>query len=884
MVSLLLWLAALTAVANADLQTLIVQGPAVSYEVTSTVVNSPLLVSLPVDDDSPTDEAIAAFRYSELKLPKSAIIAEALLTVTSVSSTTSKGDVRIRIGIAKPGDSATVLTTANNDLSTRAYLDNGSIFWAPPDFPDSESLAYTLPGMRDQFRALLQHANWSGGDPFVLLMSLPEDDSTIGGSNFRSLYTGRGGTTGPVLTISYTTVVSSHSQLGNFETLCSRLAGTSGLAFFGTWIIATVICIAVAAMTYFRGDNYGGRATAVGLRAVSSKSAAKLNPSLFGQMKRQQTKMRDFFDWELASKQVVLGPEIGRGRYGYIYQAMGLHIREFDRVEVAVRMCDLPEGRRERGDFIDTARLMMLYAVPHHINVVRFLGIVSQSTPVLAVTELCSHGSLQSVLRGARPDHDGGEARLSMVECLKMAADVARGMAYLSNQGFVHRDLCARNCLVHDNLTVKISGFDSSLILEGSPLVVKNGHMTMNVRWMSPQVISDGDYTTTSDVWSYGVLLFECVTFAAKPYPELSNQQVCEEVMRGHTMSLPPSCPHAIYRIMRRCWHIGAHSRPDFEDLLGSTSDELRRAKEGRLGEYSNAGSSSSLVSSRRPSVHDRNRRPSGLGPSRRGTDHGQIPFNAVQPGAKRVPRPSQIMRDNPNARISPNMMQAQLLHGSRMDIRGVPKPPPRTSFGSRSDGASAHNQEPVPAAPMLPNELLTRNERPTRASDVASAPRMAGLRKNMGKNTLNRSIKAGVHGLKRVGLDNEPADTSTSMSVPVRVSAPSTGRPSIPDLVPAVLTGGTSAFENVDRANPLFGGGNSDDELEGNAPVWKSGSTPKEPLYYLDPETNELLPARSFEMDAAYDLYIKQHESEASPGDHLTDPDEPGMVYVRVN
>eukprot|EP00730_Choanoeca_flexa_P014648 TRINITY_DN6484_c0_g1_i2.p1 TRINITY_DN6484_c0_g1~~TRINITY_DN6484_c0_g1_i2.p1 ORF type:complete len:583 (+),score=112.06 TRINITY_DN6484_c0_g1_i2:182-1750(+) len=522
----------------------------------------------------------------------------------------------------------------------------------------------------------------------------------------------------------------------------------------------------------------------------------------------------------------------------------------------------MAEGRREYNDFINSARVQVLYAVPHHINVVRFLGIVSRSNPLMVATELCSHGDLQSLLRSSRPDRPDGEGRLTICDCLKMAADVARGMAYLSNQDFVHRDLCARNCLVHDNLTVKISGFDSSFTMEGSPNEIKNGHITMNVRWMSPQVISDGDYTTKSDVWSYGILLFECVTFAGKPYPNLSNQQVCDEVVRGHTMAMPDHCPHSIYRIMRRCWHIGPQSRPDFEDLLGMTSEELRRAKEGRLDEYSRNGSSTSLVPSRRTSVGT-GRRPSQL--------------SSVQHPPRKAPRPSQVMRENPAARSSPNMLQAQLLRGSKIQLQA--KPPTKRQFEHRPKPSSS-----AETAPQLPTELLTRSDRPTIPADTANAPRMAGMRSQMGNNTLGRSIKKGAADLKRrqpdFGGSSETLSTSVSTSISPAPSPPP--RHSIAQPVPSVLSYGTSAFENVDRANPLFARPSED------ALSWDTTLDPEavsmEPIYYMDPDTNDILPASQYEQAAGYDIFTRQHVSRAPNGRHLADPDDPEMVFVQIH
>lgn len=238
-------------------------------------------------------------------------------------------------------------------------------------------------------------------------------------------------------------------------------------------------------------------------------------------------------DWEIPYKNIRLGKKLGEGQFGVVYKAVAEGLRDFNgSTQVAVKMCEGPYvTTKDKEDFVAEGELMKELTYPPHPNVVRLLGVCSTAEPLCMVIEYMELGDMKSLLRESRPTMDS-PGQISLDDRLRLAADVARGMHFLSATGFVHRDLAARNVLVDGNLVAKISDFGLSRALQNSDYYRKSGQALLPVRWMAPESLAQGKFSTDSDVWSFGVMLWEVVTFAALPYPGRSNKTVVDDVMK----------------------------------------------------------------------------------------------------------------------------------------------------------------------------------------------------------------------------------------------------------------------------------------------------------------------------------------------------------------
>ncbi|XP_078388515.1 tyrosine-protein kinase Fes/Fps isoform X2 [Cetorhinus maximus] len=254
--------------------------------------------------------------------------------------------------------------------------------------------------------------------------------------------------------------------------------------------------------------------------------------------------------WVLDHEDVLIGDRIGRGNFGEVFSG---RMRN-DNTLVAVKMCRESLPADQKNKFLMEARILKQY---DHPNIVRLIGVCTQKQPIYIVMELVQGGDFLTFLRNEANN-------LSTKDLIKMAENAASGMAYLESKHCIHRDLAARNCLVSEKNVLKISDFGMSREEEDGVYSSTGGMKQIPIKWTAPEALNYGRFTTESDIWSYGILLWETFTLGSTPYPTMTNQQTREEVEQGYRLSAPESCPEEIYSIMCRCWQYDPKKRPSF--------------------------------------------------------------------------------------------------------------------------------------------------------------------------------------------------------------------------------------------------------------------------------------------------------------------------------
>ncbi|KAG8180786.1 hypothetical protein JTE90_012965 [Oedothorax gibbosus] len=270
-------------------------------------------------------------------------------------------------------------------------------------------------------------------------------------------------------------------------------------------------------------------------------------------------------EWEIDRDKIELLAELGQGSFGMVYKGKMHSINGKPMIPCAAKTVNESATLRERIEFLQEASVMKAFNCHH---VIKLLGVVSKGQPTLVVMELMPNGDLKTYLRSHRPDEYPDMQPPTLKQILQMAAEIADGMAYLAAKKFVHRDLAARNCMVAEDLTVKIGDFGMTRDIYETDYYRKGGKGLLPVRWMSPESLKDGIFDSQTDVWSYGVVLWEMATLASQPYQGLSNEDVLKFVIAGNTMNEPEDCPEKLYQLMAMCWHKNSKARPTFIEII----------------------------------------------------------------------------------------------------------------------------------------------------------------------------------------------------------------------------------------------------------------------------------------------------------------------------
>ncbi|XP_072260186.1 BDNF/NT-3 growth factors receptor isoform X2 [Pyxicephalus adspersus] len=277
----------------------------------------------------------------------------------------------------------------------------------------------------------------------------------------------------------------------------------------------------------------------------------------------------DTFVQHIKRHNIVLKRELGEGAFGKVFLAECYNLYpEQDKILVAVKtLKDASDNARK--DFHREAELLTNL---QHEHIVKFYGVCVEGDPLIMVFEYMKHGDLNKFLRAHGPDavlmaEGNRPAELTQSQMLHIAQQIAAGMVYLASQHFVHRDLATRNCLVGENLLVKIGDFGMSRDVYSTDYYRVGGHTMLPIRWMPPESIMYRKFTTESDVWSLGVVLWEIFTYGKQPWYQLSNNEVIECITQGRVLQRPRTCPKEVYDLMLGCWQREPHMRLNIKEI-----------------------------------------------------------------------------------------------------------------------------------------------------------------------------------------------------------------------------------------------------------------------------------------------------------------------------
>uniref|UniRef100_A0A6Q2Y900 receptor protein-tyrosine kinase n=1 Tax=Esox lucius TaxID=8010 RepID=A0A6Q2Y900_ESOLU len=259
---------------------------------------------------------------------------------------------------------------------------------------------------------------------------------------------------------------------------------------------------------------------------------------------------------------------IGAGEFGEVYKG---RLKPTGKRELYVAIKTLKAGyvEKQRRDFLSEASIMGQF---DHPNIIRLEGVVTKSRPVMIITEFMENGALDSFLR----QNDG---QFTVIQLVGMMRGIAAGMMYLAEMNYVHRDLAARNILVNSNLVCKVSDFGLSRYLQddtSDPTYTSSLGGKIPVRWTAPEAIAYRKFTSASDVWSYGIVMWEVMSFGERPYWDMSNQDVINAIEQDYRLPPPMDCPTALHQLMLDCWQKDRNTRPKFNDIVNTLDKMIR--------------------------------------------------------------------------------------------------------------------------------------------------------------------------------------------------------------------------------------------------------------------------------------------------------------------
>uniref|UniRef100_A0A6Q2Y6A0 receptor protein-tyrosine kinase n=1 Tax=Esox lucius TaxID=8010 RepID=A0A6Q2Y6A0_ESOLU len=291
------------------------------------------------------------------------------------------------------------------------------------------------------------------------------------------------------------------------------------------------------------------------------------------------------FAKEIDASCIKIEKVIGIGEFGEVCSG---RLKMPGKREICVAIKTLKAGYtdKQRRDFLSEASIMGQF---DHPNIIHLEGVVTKCKPVMIITEYMENGSLDAFLRVSKASQcvwyvclcacrvEKNDGRFTVIQLVGILRGIASGMKYLSDMSYVHRDLAARNILVNSNLVCKVSDFGMSRVLEDDPeaaYTTRGGKIP--IRWTAPEAIAYRKFTSASDVWSYGIVMWEVMSYGERPYWDMSNQDVIKAIDEGYRLPPPMDCPVSLHQLMLDCWQRERSDRPKFGQIVNMLDKLIR--------------------------------------------------------------------------------------------------------------------------------------------------------------------------------------------------------------------------------------------------------------------------------------------------------------------
>ncbi|XP_072006164.1 ephrin type-B receptor 4 isoform X1 [Engystomops pustulosus] len=364
------------------------------------------------------------------------------------------------------------------------------------------------------------------------------------------------------------------------------IAGTVGV---GTVLILIVIIIAVVCVRKHGSNKEPEYSDKPGQYLIGHNTKLYIDPFTY---EDPNEAVREFAK-EIDVSYVKIEEVIGAGEFGEVCRGR-LKVPGKKENYVAIKTLKGGYTERQRREFLSEASIMGQF---HHPNIIHLEGVITNNCPVMIITEYMENGALDSFLR----QNDG---QFTPIQLVGMLRGIASGMRYLAEMNYVHRDLAARNILVNSNLVCKVSDFGLSRFLqEGStdPTYTSCLGGKIPIRWTAPEAIAFRKFTSSSDVWGYGIVMWEVMSFGERPYWDMSNQDVINAIEQDYRLPAPPECPSALHQLMLDCWQRDRAVRPRFNEIVSALDKLIRNPASLKITVREQPGSSQPLLDQRTP-------------------------------------------------------------------------------------------------------------------------------------------------------------------------------------------------------------------------------------------------------------------------------------------